>query len=85
MLMKKSFLGLIRRPMITVVCIVMLIFSLILYVFGESMPAVSAPIRAPEASFVEIAVILPQLRWKNPADASILNTVKALYEDVTLN
>ena len=82
-MMKKGFLGLIRRPMITVVCIVMLIFSLILSVFGKTMSAVSAPIQAPEADFVEIAVIMPQLRWKNPSDTSMLNTVKELYEDVT--
>ena len=83
MLMKKVFLGLIRRPVVTVVCIAMLTFSLMLSVFGETMSAVSAPVQAPEADFVEIAVIIPQLRWKNPYDTSMLNTVKELYEDVT--
>lgn len=83
MLMKKVFLGLIRRPVVTVVCIAMLTFSLMLSVFGETMSAVSAPVQAPEADFVEIAVIIPQLRWKNPYDTSMMNTVKELYEDVT--
>lgn len=83
MLMKKGFLGLIRRPVVTAVCIAMLTFSLLFSVFGETMSAVSAPVQAPEADFVEIAVIMPQLRWKNPSDTSMLNMVKALYEDVT--
>ena len=82
MLMKKCFLGLIRRPAITAVCVVILIFSLVLSVLGETMSAVSAPVQAPEADFVEIAVIIPQLWWKDPSDMSMLNTVKELYEDV---
>lgn len=82
MLIKNSFWGLIRRPLITAVCVILLMISMVLSVLGETMSAVAASLKVEEEEYVEIAVITPQLRWKNSLDTSMVNAVRKMYRDV---
>ena len=71
--------GILRRPILTVICLLLLIFSLLLPLLGASMSSAVNPLRALNKEYTEIAVIYPQLAYNN---SEFAQPTRELYEGI---
>ena len=71
--------GMLRRPLVTVICLILLTGSLTVSFLGSAMSAAVAPLRALNEEYTEIAVISPLLAYHN---SDFAKPTRELYEAI---